>query len=95
MKTARLLIAALLFPTACSEGAKIEPPGRVLLLGIDGASLEIIEPMIAEGKLPNLEALTRSGTWGPLRSLKPMLSPLDTGELHFGGGQVDGGGNRA
>ena len=75
MRSAGYLITALLFATSCSKGPQVDPPGRVLILGIDGATLEIIEPMIAEGKLPNLEALTRSGTWGPLRSLKPMLSP--------------------
>ncbi len=48
---------------------------RVLLVGIDGASLRVIEPMILEGRLPHLAAIARNGVHGPLRSGKPIFSP--------------------
>ena len=50
-------------------------PGRVLLIGIDGATLRVVEPMIAEGRLPNLAGIARKGVSGPLKSLHPLLSP--------------------
>jgi hypothetical protein len=57
---------------ACSQA---ERPGRVLIIGIDGATMRVIEPMIAAGRLPNLEAIARTGASGRLHSLLPLLSP--------------------
>jgi len=67
------LAAASLSVVACSS----EPPprGRVLLVGIDGATLRIVSPLLAEGKLPHLAELARRGVSGPLRSSRPLLSP--------------------
>jgi len=65
-------IALLLGVAAC---AAPEAPPRVLLIGIDGATLRVIEPMLADGKLPNLAAIAREGVYGPLRSEKPIYSP--------------------
>lgn len=56
-----------------------EPPDpdrrRVLLLGIDGATLRVITPMIEAGRLPNLASLAKRGASGPLRSHRPIYSP--------------------
>ena len=49
---------------------------RVILAGIDGATWSIIEPMIAEGKLPNLAAMVRNGATGVLASTEPPNSSL-------------------
>ncbi|MCH2112348.1 MAG: alkaline phosphatase family protein [Planctomycetes bacterium] len=52
------------------------PRQRVVFVGIDGATWEIIEPMVAEGKLPNLAAMMRQGAYGPLTSTMPPNSSL-------------------
>jgi len=72
-----LRVSALcLFATACSDSSHpVDPPGRVLILGIDGASMERIEPLMAAGRLPNLKRIAEAGVHGPLRSLQPILSP--------------------
>jgi hypothetical protein len=57
---------------ACSLATR---PGRVLIVGIDGASMRVIEPMLAAGRLPNLAAIARTGASGKLHSLQPLLSP--------------------
>ena len=49
---------------------------RVIFAGIDGATFSIIDPMIAEGKLPNLAAMQNNGTMGPLLSTNPPNSSL-------------------
>jgi predicted AlkP superfamily phosphohydrolase/phosphomutase/tetratricopeptide (TPR) repeat protein len=49
---------------------------NVLLVGLDGADWDVIEPMAARGELPNLARLRREGAWGRLRSSVPTLSPL-------------------
>lgn len=51
------------------------PPGRVLLVGIDGASLRMIEPLLEKGLLPHLARLRDEGVSGPLRSILPLQSP--------------------
>jgi len=48
---------------------------RVLIVGIDGATLRIITPMIEDGRLPALAQLARDGASGPLRSHSPIHSP--------------------
>ena len=47
------------------------PPQRLLVLGLDGASLDVLDPLIAAGRLPNLAAWRREGTCGPLPSTVP------------------------
>ncbi|MBC8369760.1 MAG: alkaline phosphatase family protein [Planctomycetes bacterium] len=49
---------------------------RVIFAGIDGATFSIIDPMIADGKLPNLAAMQSNGTMGPLLSTNPPNSSL-------------------
>ena len=49
--------------------------GRALLVGIDGATLRIIRPLLEAGRLPHLAAIARSGTSGILRSHRPIYSP--------------------
>ncbi|MDP6964010.1 MAG: alkaline phosphatase family protein, partial [Planctomycetota bacterium] len=49
---------------------------RVVFAGIDGATFKIIDPMIADGKLPNLAAMQEAGTMGPLLSTNPPNSSL-------------------
>ncbi len=55
---------------------EIESPIKVILLGIDGASWDIIFPMFSMGKLPAIRCLKDHGAYGNLKSLQPMRSPL-------------------
>src|SRR3972149_10874634 len=49
---------------------------RVLVIGLDGASPELLERWAEAGLLPNLARLLREGAWGPLRStLPPVTAP--------------------
>lgn len=66
------LILLALLATATTAGAA----ERILLIGLDGADWQIIDALIAEGRLPNLARLKRTGAHTSLRSEPPMLSPL-------------------
>jgi hypothetical protein len=66
-----ILVTALCF--AC--GGEPKRRGRVLLVGIDGATLRVALPLIREGKLPNLSRIAQEGVFGPLRSHVPLTSP--------------------
>jgi len=48
---------------------------KILVVGIDGATFDIIEPMVKDGKLEQFKRLMESGTYSKLSSQKPMLSP--------------------
>lgn len=64
-------------PPTVLPPASEPPPARVVLLCIDGADLDdVIEPMVREGELPSFARLMREGTWGPLATLEPTLSPV-------------------
>ncbi len=60
-----------------------EPPGtsldesrRVILLGLDGLSWNLMKPLLAAGRLPNFARLIRSGACGYLDNGDLSLSPL-------------------
>jgi tetratricopeptide (TPR) repeat protein len=57
--------------------SKAKPTGRkVLLIGLDGADWQLMDPWIAQGKLPNLGRLKARSAWANLKSMQPILSPL-------------------
>jgi predicted AlkP superfamily phosphohydrolase/phosphomutase len=62
------LVALLL---GCQPGER----GRVLIVGIDGASLRVAATLLEEGRLPHLGAIAAQGASGLLRSAKPLISP--------------------
>lgn len=49
---------------------------ELLVLGIDGASWTILQPMINGGELPTLRGLMERGTWGTLLSDNDSFSPV-------------------
>lgn len=53
-----------------------ETGARILIVGLDGADWQIAEPLIDQGRLPNLDALRRRGSSGNIKALLPILSPL-------------------
>lgn len=49
---------------------------RVLVVGIDGGTLDLIRPWAEQGYLPHLARLMDEGAWGPLEStIPPVTSP--------------------
>jgi predicted AlkP superfamily phosphohydrolase/phosphomutase len=48
---------------------------RVLVIGWDGATLQLIRPWVAKGRLPNVERLMKEGSYGVLDSVIRPGSP--------------------
>ena len=48
---------------------------RLLLIGIDGASWDFLDPLIASGQMPNIQGLVERGIRGDLKTLRPTRSP--------------------
>lgn len=66
-------IIGLLRRDKSDSGARNE---RVVIVGIDGCDPRITEKLMAQDKLPNLSALADVGTYCPLRTTCPPLSPV-------------------
>ena len=49
---------------------------KVMVLGLDGATWDVLEPLIQDGLLPNLARLRERGCSGTLQSVFPPLSPV-------------------
>ena len=47
----------------------------LLIVGLDGATWDVMQPLAAAGKLPNIARLMANGAWGPLESTIPPLTP--------------------
>ncbi|MDP6458218.1 MAG: alkaline phosphatase family protein, partial [Candidatus Bathyarchaeota archaeon] len=68
------------------------PRRKVLVLGLDGGTFDIIRPLTEDGRLPNLARLMEEGTWGNLDSTLPpvtipawvsMMTGMNPGRLGF------------
>lgn len=71
-----LTLLSLLAPAVSRPGTPLpSAEGRhVVLLGFDGATWDLMQPLIEKGELPHVAELMARGTYAPLRSLEPMLS---------------------
>ncbi len=68
-------LCALMLATALGCASREEQGGRVLVVGLDGATWDLIQPWIDRGDLPNLQRFQQSAAWGVLGSSVPYLSP--------------------
>lgn len=92
-----LLMASLALAASCTSGPdKAAEPSkpRVMVLGIDGGTWDVMEPMIQAGELPNLAKLYNNSLHGVLESRPPALSPvvwttIFTGHPHKTHGVID------
>ena len=52
---------------------------RVFVIGLDGATFDLLHPWIEEGRLPTLGKLMKTSSYGPLRStIPPVTAPAWT-----------------
>lgn len=48
---------------------------KVLIVGLDGATFDVIHPLVAAGRLPNLARIMQTGAWSSLHSTIPPVTP--------------------
>ena len=61
---------------ATSDVAPVPAGAHVLVVGLDGADWEIIDPLLAAGRMPHLARLIREGVRAKLLTITPVLSPV-------------------
>jgi predicted AlkP superfamily phosphohydrolase/phosphomutase len=57
---------------------------RVLIVGLDGGTWDVLEPMMTAGVMPHLQRLVRGGTKGLLESTLPPITPVAWSTFHTG-----------
>ncbi len=72
---AALCVLALHSLVACERAEQEPTRGRVLIIGIDGATHRLIDPLIQQGRLPHLAGLQARGASGTIRAAIPIDSP--------------------
>ncbi|GJM20784.1 MAG: hypothetical protein DHS20C15_06990 [Planctomycetota bacterium] len=78
-----------------------EPFSRVLVVGMDGLEWSVLQPLIAQGRCPNMADLMKRGVFGRLGTMRPTWSPVvwttiatgKTMKQHGIGGFVDNNNN--
>jgi len=53
---------------------KKKKKNKTVIIGLDGGTFDIIDPLIADGKLPNIAGLIEKGARGPLKSVIPPVT---------------------
>lgn len=48
---------------------------KVVVIGIDSATFDVVEPLVEQGKLPVLSEFMKRGAWGRLQSTIPPVTP--------------------
>jgi Tfp pilus assembly protein PilF/predicted AlkP superfamily phosphohydrolase/phosphomutase len=71
-----LSLEGLDYLASTSDTAPVPPDARVLIVGLDGADWEIVDPLMAAGRMPNLAALVARGVRAKFLSITPTLSPV-------------------
>jgi len=56
------------------ESTGRSPAPRVLVIGLDGGEWRVLEPLVAQGRMPNLGRLLERGVRGPLASTVPPVT---------------------
>src|SRR6266516_6037885 len=59
---------------SATSRTRVEPVIRTVVVGLDGSSWNVLEPLLATGELPHLAALRERGAYGVLESTIPFYT---------------------
>jgi predicted AlkP superfamily phosphohydrolase/phosphomutase len=67
--------ATLRAQTADQPADKTKPRPHVVVVGVNGMELDVIRPLLLQGKMPNLEGIVKNGAYGKLRTVSAPNCP--------------------
>jgi len=76
VRTAAALLLALALMACGGRGDADRPGPGVFVLGIDGVDPEIVDRLMAEGRMPNFARLAQEGSYQRLGTANPPQSPV-------------------
>jgi predicted AlkP superfamily phosphohydrolase/phosphomutase len=72
--------------------SEVTPIGPLLVIAVDGADWQYVDPLIERGELPAFARLRREGSWGTLESLRGrIMSPVVWTTVATGKGPMEHG----
>ncbi|MFC1658877.1 alkaline phosphatase family protein, partial [Candidatus Omnitrophota bacterium] len=74
--TASFLIASIVFFVLDSFAETRPNKLKVILIGLDGATWDVILPLVEQGKMLNIERFIKEGCWADLQTIEPTVSPV-------------------
>ncbi len=81
MKLRRSIVAALAFsflsslPLFGQAQSSAKPRPKVVVIGVNGMELDVIRPLLLQGKMPNLSSIIKKGAYGKLRTVSAPNCP--------------------
>jgi predicted AlkP superfamily phosphohydrolase/phosphomutase len=75
-KVSRSLAVSLLLSTSflfAQTGAKPKP--HVVVIGVNGMEMDVLRPLILQGRMPNLSSVIKRGAYGKLRTVSAPNCP--------------------
>jgi predicted AlkP superfamily phosphohydrolase/phosphomutase len=70
-----VISACVLVSTASAQQSTARPKPKVIMLGVNGAELDIILPLIVRGDMPNLARVMENGVYGRLKTVAAPNCP--------------------
>src|SRR5947199_5456871 len=71
-----LILAFLAIPFSYAQDHNVRRARpRVLVIGVNGMELDVVRPLILQGKMPNLAGIAKRGVYGKLRTLSSPNCP--------------------
>jgi predicted AlkP superfamily phosphohydrolase/phosphomutase len=62
--------------SSCAKGDRLpQTAEKILIIGLDGATFDVLDPLMADGRMPHLQRLVAKGTSGVLESTRPPITP--------------------
>src|ERR1700723_1415694 len=77
-KVLRTIAGSLLISTSflfAQTSASTKPKPRVVVIGVNGMEMDVLRPLILQGKMPNLASVIKRGAYGKLRTVSAPNCP--------------------
>src|ERR1700674_1031422 len=69
------LLSLLCLPLLGQDQSTVKPKPRVVVIGVNGMELDVIRPLLLQGKMPNLAGIIKKGAYGKLRTVPAPNCP--------------------
>jgi predicted AlkP superfamily phosphohydrolase/phosphomutase len=70
-----VFLAFLSIPLFGQKQSSDKPRPRVVVIGVNGMELDVIRPLLLQGKMPNLSSVIKKGAYGKLRTVSAPNCP--------------------
>jgi predicted AlkP superfamily phosphohydrolase/phosphomutase len=70
-----LVLFLLCLPLLAQDRSTAKPAPHVLVIGVNGMELDVIRPLLLQGKMPNLAGVIKKGAYGKLRTVSAPNCP--------------------